>query len=465
MPTIKLDDIQISEERQRQDKGTDEELGALAGSIQKHGLLHPVILDENNVLIAGERRIMAHRLLGLEEIEYKSKEGLTDYEREEIELEENLRRKNLTWVEETEAITRIDRLRSAQDPTWNREKTAAMIGKSKSTVYNALALQEAIKNDPTLGDAKNLVAALKQHEKKQHMKEREKRVKLKQAGLMTAREAKIVTGDALELIQGLEAESVDAIVTNPPFGVNLEFQGMGEIYHDDEDYITDLIRSLAPEWYRVLKPDSWLVSFFDLRKITYSKYQRELAELVLAGKPGEDVRRLAERSLGLVGWLEHAGFSYVTAMPLMWAKPNKTVGTIGNPDRGFIVAYEALVFAAKGDAKLVRQGKSNVFIYDTPPASERVHPLQMPVDLCTELVDMVTVSGELVLDTFAGSGAIGLGALNNQCEFLGFELDPDLARNGNTLLGEHDLAKEAEKVVVRPDGKIFMGAKQIGQAS
>ena len=95
MTKIKIDDINVGE-RVRADYG---DISALATSIQRYGLLHPIVIDEKNNLIAGERRLKAHVKLGKKEIEVKRFSELSDIDKKEIELEENKQRKTLEWQE------------------------------------------------------------------------------------------------------------------------------------------------------------------------------------------------------------------------------------------------------------------------------------------------------------------------------------------------------------------------------
>jgi hypothetical protein len=156
----------------------------------------------------------------------------------------------------------------------------------------------------------------------------------------------------------------------------------------------------------------------------------------------KDFKKMFFDSMGLAFWLEQAGFSYVTLVPPLWVKPNKSQGMIGDPRKGLIIAAEAMVFASKGGAFLMKQGRNNVFIYDSLVGTERDYSMQMPADLCTEVVSMVSLSGGRVLDPFAGSGSIGLGALNRECEFRGYEINPEAASIGNMLLKQHHLAAQ-----------------------
>jgi hypothetical protein len=79
------------------------DIAGLAESLKKYGLLHPIIVDEDINLIAGQRRLEAAKSLGWTDIDVKYKKDLTESEKREIELEENLRRKDLTELEQSKS--------------------------------------------------------------------------------------------------------------------------------------------------------------------------------------------------------------------------------------------------------------------------------------------------------------------------------------------------------------------------
>jgi ParB/RepB/Spo0J family partition protein len=95
-----IDEIQIGPRRREELGG----LEALAASIQQHGLIHPIVIDQDGTLVAGERRLKACQLLGWVEIDVRVNEDLTEEERWAIELEENLHRKDLTEYERSKTM-------------------------------------------------------------------------------------------------------------------------------------------------------------------------------------------------------------------------------------------------------------------------------------------------------------------------------------------------------------------------
>src|SRR5262245_9739988 len=86
----------VEGERRRKEYG---DISGLAKSIDTHGLMHPIIVDENTELIVGGRRLRACQELGWETIDARRWAGLSPAEKREIELAENLNRENLTPYE------------------------------------------------------------------------------------------------------------------------------------------------------------------------------------------------------------------------------------------------------------------------------------------------------------------------------------------------------------------------------
>src|SRR6266478_5969995 len=98
-------------DRQRKEFGNVEEL---ANSLARFGLLQPIVLDDSNTLIAGHRRLLAAMQLGWDEIDAMQRSGLDDLARRELELEENIRRKDLVWSEEVRAVRDLYRMRQVR---------------------------------------------------------------------------------------------------------------------------------------------------------------------------------------------------------------------------------------------------------------------------------------------------------------------------------------------------------------
>lgn len=446
--------------RQRQEYDP-EEITKLANSIRRtKGLIHPIVLDpSDNSLVAGGRRMHAYLHLqsnfpeeeAWKEIPFIFKDQQDELSRQVDELEENVARLDLQWYEQAAAIAKIDDLQrkiaEAKGETWNMRNTAEMIGKSLGTVQQSIEIVKVSETSPSIKGEKTLTGALTKIKTQKQLEQRKKDIERKSEGKIKTFPAEILVGDSRDLIRSEPDEEFDAIVTNFPFGIEYGYSGQAEkLYDDEEDYIVDLVRDVVREGYRVLKPDSWFFAFFDIRKITYSNPAKAFFKEVerLSPKlPKEErahVLEMGHKSLGLAHWFEEAGFDYVRLVPVIWVKPNKVAGNIGDPRKGLIVAYEAAIMAAKGDAVLLKQGRQDIFIVNTLNPSERDFGMQMPAELCTEIISLLSLGRGRILDPFAGVGSFGEGALNNQCSFRGFELNPERAEVGNLRLREHVFA-------------------------
>lgn len=115
----------------------EEALEELASSIKEHGVFQPIIVKKSikgYEIIAGERRVKASTLAGLEEIPAIIRD-FTDAEMMEIALLENLQRENLTSIEEATAYKNLQ-----ESLNLTQEELAKKLGKSRSHITNMLGL-------------------------------------------------------------------------------------------------------------------------------------------------------------------------------------------------------------------------------------------------------------------------------------------------------------------------------------
>lgn len=118
---------------------TPESLQELADSIQVHGLAQPLLVTPSAVpgefeLVAGERRLRASRMAGLVEVPCVVR-TVTERERHELSLVENLQREDLNPIEEAESVRRL-----MDEAGLTQEEVARRLGKSRSAVANKLRL-------------------------------------------------------------------------------------------------------------------------------------------------------------------------------------------------------------------------------------------------------------------------------------------------------------------------------------
>jgi ParB/RepB/Spo0J family partition protein len=381
-----------------------EDIDKLAESISIYGLIEPVIIDENNELIAGERRYKAHQLLKKEDIEVKYMKDLTELEKKEVELEENIQRKAFTWQEEVTAKDQLHKLKQRlhgsaikghESKGWKLKDTANALGESVGTVSMDVQLARGMKAFPELMKEKSKTMAYKQLKKKQEAVLHEEFAKrLGSKGVTDHPD--VINGNCIEEMAKMHSASVDLILTDPPYGIEVENahtygrMTVKETRFEDGDFETfDLLDKAIKEMFRVLKDDRHLYLFCGIDKVP------TLCQL------------LAKH--GFTPW----------HLPLIWDKGS---GSYPSQQTSFVHSYEACIHAQKGRRKL-NASQRDVFPIKRVPASKKIHPTEKPTELLRDLIGYSSLPGEVVLDPFAGSGATLIAAKETNRRAIGIELD------------------------------------------
>lgn len=115
----------------------DEKIAELAQSIKEHGIIQPIILNKKDnyyVIVAGERRWRAAKMLGLKEVPAIVME-LTDKDILEVSLIENIQRQDLNPIEEALAYKKL-----LSDFDLTQEELSKRVGKSRVAISNIIRL-------------------------------------------------------------------------------------------------------------------------------------------------------------------------------------------------------------------------------------------------------------------------------------------------------------------------------------
>lgn len=391
------DAIQIPENRFR---SVSSKVKDIAESIRQFGQLQPIIVSLDEVhgqflwLVDGLHRLEACKLLGIP-VRYELSTELDPLRLREIELEVNIQRMDMSWLEKSKAIAELHRLRQQQDPNWTQAQTAQQVSESvrQADVSNALRIEKMIEIFPELAKAKSLNQAMKQAQSKAKGMLRVVDVKDREIDFVDIA-PKLWLGDSVELIKQIPDRSFSAIITDPPFGIDFaeRTEGLvtsGSPYADSAAAYRRLL-SMASDMYRVLKDDGWLVWFFGI-----SWYEEAKA---------------AFRS---------AGFT-VDEIPIVWDRSEGSTFT-SRPDRWFNRGYDLALHCLKGSPTLLRRGNNVLHI---APVDNHETLAERPVELYVELISRLTLRGETVADFFVGSGSCLAAAASIGRDFFGIEIDP-----------------------------------------
>lgn len=134
---LKVADIKLNPFQPRQ-YFDEEKLNDLAESIKQNGLIQAITvaqIDGQLILIAGERRLRAHQIAGLEYIDTNLLYNITDEQLRELSLIENLQREDLSLIEEANAFKKLN-----EEYNKSYRDIAVISGKSKTTIADIINL-------------------------------------------------------------------------------------------------------------------------------------------------------------------------------------------------------------------------------------------------------------------------------------------------------------------------------------
>lgn len=389
------------------------DIEGLAASIKEKGVIQPITLSTGMELQAGGRRLAASKSLGLATIPALVRESEGEIDLREVELIENLFRKDFTWAEECALIQEIDRLYKAKKTDWSARKTGAMLSKSIASISRALQLARGLEAIPELKDSKTADEAFKTIKALEAQAITAELARRQSASLSTGQgmskdinamlrraTSNYMIGDTFKGLAGLRNNGVvHFIECDPPYGIDLPANKRSKdnpnsTVHDynevpAEQYV-QFLHVLCQELYRVAAADAWLVFWFGPTWFTEVK-----GELKAAGWQVDDI-------------------------PAIWAKPN---GQTMQPERYLGRAYEPFFTCRKGSPAVVKKGRLNVFNYAGAP--NKIHPTERPVELIEDILGTFSTPTSTVLIPFLGSGNTIRAAYNLGMAAFGWDLSDE----------------------------------------
>jgi DNA modification methylase len=213
-------------------------------------------------------------------------------------------------------------------------------------------------------------------------------------------------GDCLEELKSLPDGSIDAIVTDPPYGMNFQSNWVpddkkkAKIAGDEKPFIWFLYQA-----QRVLKDGGALVCFTDWKN--------------------QELWRLA---------IDCAGFA--VRSHCVWDRVGHGMGDL---KASFGPRHDVFWFATKGAFAFPGKRPQSVLRHQRPASHMSIHPTRKPVELMREIVAAVTGPGEMVLDPFAGSGSTGEAAVAEGRRCILIERDPVYAADIRSRLDTPEL--------------------------
>lgn len=344
---------------------TDEQFGLLCERMQDNGWLGgPIITNTDGLIADGEHRWRAAQELGLKEIPVK-----------QYDIPDSKRR---LWRQE------LNKIHGEHDTKRDALEYDHLLGEGYTEEVEALT--EAADED-----LDELLAELRL-----------------EGGQRPAYEYdpdhNVYFEDCVEGMRDrLADDSVDCVITDPPYGMSFQsgrktettekgdrVKSWPEIAGDEtiEDAV-ELLKGTLGQIVRVLKEGGHAYIFCDWRGI-------------------DEIKPLVEGVLNVKN-------------VLVWDKGSMGIGDLNN-NWGY--SHEFIIFATKGDrATPLSNATRNVLEHGRPNRTDYEHPTMKPESLLVELVKTSSQPGDRVLDPFMGSGTTAVAAIQNDRDYVGFELD------------------------------------------
>lgn len=403
----------------------------LKDSIALRGVLQPIIIDRDLNLIAGERRLTASKELGLLSIPCRYIEDLDPFEAMIVELEENVKRSDLTWADTTQAVFTLHSAYVEKAPGWTQNKTAEALAMSPSDITRYLRVGSELQN-PRIAGLTSLETAYNMLKRQDERRAGDAVSSILAASHLVIPGAPnashqppasstLPTGSAPAA--GATSPPIPSTESAPilhidfstwlttysdlpfnflhcdfPYGINV-FDGQygdaaGEKHYDDSpDVYFSLIKLLADNLDRVVAHSAHVMFWFSMEHYvaTMAMFTRLMPDVV---------------------WQRH---------PLVWVKSDN-VGIMPDPRRGPRRVYETCLIGTRGDRPLVKP-VSNAYVC---PTDKQYHPSTKPEPMLRHFFQMFVDNGTRLLDPTCGSASALRAAHTLGAEqILGLEQDPE----------------------------------------
>ena len=226
---------------------------------------------------------------------------------------------------------------------------------------------------------------------------------------------KLINGNCLDTLKNIPNESIDLIVTDPPYPttsrgnagnsggmLQKDINKKGKVF----TYNNINCKEYAPEFYRVLKDGSHCYVMTNHINL-----------------------------IDMLNTFTDVGFHFIKS--LIWNKGNKIMGQY------YMSQYEYILFFRKGKGKKINNcGTSDILSIPNKKTKdkdgENIHDTEKPIELMEVLVNNSSQENELVLDPFMGVGSTGVACIKNNRNFIGIEIDENYFNIAKSRLEEFD---------------------------
>lgn len=394
-------------ERQRADLS---DIDVLADSIARLGLIHPIVITRDRVLVAGERRLTAVRSLGHTHIAAQFVDEVDPATLHAIELEENIKRKDLPWQDECKAIHEYYTLRKQSEPDLSDTDIATSLGMSQNGFSQRLSVAKEIARGnkmvteaPKFSTARGIVQRASERQSEEALMALRQIERVKQPEV---RPDSIINTDFQTWAPTYTGPRFNFIHCDFPYGIGADKFNQGAApthggYDDSEETYWALCRCLIENIDRISSDSCHFMFWFSMH------FYHDTLEF----------------------FSNHSDIVF-DPFPLVWVKSDN-IGILPDPQRGPRRIYETALFGSRGDRKIVRPTSNAVHL----PSDRSQHMSIKPVPVLQQFFRMFVDETTIMLDPTCGSGSSLRAAESAGAKLVqGLEINPEFAEGANRAL-------------------------------
>ena len=222
----------------------------------------------------------------------------------------------------------------------------------------------------------------------------------------------LYNGDCLEYMKDIPCNSIDLVVTDPPYEMSHSKGGCTN-------------KEMANKWRGNIKAGNTIMNFDST-----IKFKDWLPEIYRILKDGSHCYIFCndKNMQELLNESTKCGFKESNI--LVWVKNNAT------PNRYYMKNLEFIVFLYKGKAKpITNMGSKCAITVANINGKSKLHPTQKPVDMLELFITNSSNENDTVLDPFMGSGGVGVACVKVNRNFVGIELDGNYFKVAQERIG------------------------------
>ena len=223
---------------------------------------------------------------------------------------------------------------------------------------------------------------------------------------------KIICGDCLEVMKEMPNESVDLIVTSPPYNLkNSTGNGMKD--------------GRGGKWANAKLVEGYSTYDDCMPHNDYAQWQRScLTEMMRVLK--NDGAIFYNHKWRVQGGLLQDRHDIVEGFPIRQIIIWQRKGGINFNSGYFLPTYEVIYLIAKPDFKLVPKANAHGDIWQFTQEMNNPHPAPFPVHLIERIVS--STEAEIILDPFMGSGTTAIAAIRHNRKYIGIDVAPEYCK-------------------------------------